>query len=484
MKVLLCASECVPFIKTGGLADVVGSLPKALKAQGVDVRVMLPKYRLIDYEYVGRMEHLGHFNLLFGPVPTYCGIDTLTLDGIPFYFVDNLALFGGDKVYTGDEQEGIRFAFFCRAVLESMKQIDFFPDILHCNDWQTGLIPPMLKEQYQGDERYQNIQTVYTIHNLRFQGLFDRDRIHSVVGLPDRCYTSETMEFYGLVSFMKGGIVYSDRVTTVSPTYAEEIRTGYFGERLDGLLRARQDVLSGILNGIDVENYDPATDAHLGAHYDAKNPSQKKKNKRLLQEEMGLQKRDVPVLSMVTRLTSQKGLDLIACVLDDLMKLDIQIAILGMGDRHFESILQDAVERYPGRIAMRNELNEGLARRVYAGSDLYLMPSQFEPCGLSQMIAMRYGTIPIVRETGGLRDSVQPYNRYTDEGTGFGFRNYNAHEMLYTVEQAVSYWNNDRDMWARLVQRAMTADFSWNASAKQYLKLYRTLVPKGKCRKK
>lgn len=476
MKVLLCASECVPFIKTGGLADVVGSLPKSLKALGVDVRVILPKYRLIDYKYVSRMEHVCNFHMQFGMQATYCGIDTLEEEGVRFYFVDNLAMFGGDTVYSGDEQEGVRFAFFCRAVLESMPKIGFFPDVLHCNDWQTGLIAPLLREKFRNLEGYRDIRTVFTIHNLRFQGLFDWSRINSVLGLGNECFTPDRLEFYGLLSCMKGGIVFSDRVNTVSPTYAEEIRTAYFGERLDGLLRARQNVLSGILNGIDVASYDPKTDPALALHFSKEDPSNKKRLKVQLQQELGLPKKDVPMIAMVTRLTSQKGLDLINCVFDDMMRMDIQFVVVGLGDAFFERALRDAVYRYPDRVAVRNELNEQLARRVYAAADMYLMPSQFEPCGLSQMIAMRYGTIPIVRETGGLRDSVQPYNQYTDEGTGFSFANYNAHEMLYTVERAVGYWYEDRAMWARLVRRAMEADFSWNASAKTYLRLYEDLV--------
>ena len=476
MKVLFCASECVPFVKTGGLADVVGSLPKALLASDVDVRVVLPKYRQIDYYYVSQMEHVAHFNLQFGSYRVFCGVDTLLLDGVRFYFIDNLAMFGGDQIYTGDEQEGFRFAFFCRAVLEMLPYIDFYPDVLHCHDWQTGLIPVLLHEQYHSIAPYAAIQTVFTIHNLRFQGLFDWTRINSVLGLNEGYFSPDNLEFYGLLSFMKGGLVFANRITTVSPTYAEEIRTGYYGERLDGLLRARQGVLSGILNGIDAVSYDPATDIQLCAHYSSKALANKKLVKAALQEELGLEKRDVPIIALVTRLTAQKGLDLLTCVLNDLMQMDVQLAIVGMGDKYFQDVLRDAHHRYPSRIAIRYELNEGLARRVYGGSDLYLMPSQFEPCGLSQMIAMRYGTIPIVRETGGLKDSVAPYNQYTDEGVGFSFHNYNAHEMLGVLRTAVDYWFGDKAMWTRLQKRAMDADFSWSASAKQYDALYRDML--------
>ena len=476
MKILFTASECFPFIKTGGLADVVGSLPKELARQGAEVAVMIPKYTQIGDYYIYKMQHICHFNLQLGSYSVFCGIDMLEQDGVKFYFVDNLAMFGGDKIYTGDEQEGFRFAFFCRAVLESFKHMNYYPDVIHCNDWQTGLIPVLLNDQYRMLAEYRDVHTVFTIHNLKFQGIFDWHRINSVLGLNEGYFSPNNLEFYGLLSFMKAGLVFANRITTVSPTYAEEIRTGYYGERLDGLLRARQNVLSGILNGIDGISFDPSTDMHIPVHYNAADPSGKKLDKAALQEELGLQKRDVPLVAMVTRLTAQKGLDLVTCVLNDIMRMDIQMVIVGTGDAYFENAFREAQYRFPGRFVCCLRHDEQIARRVYAASDIYLMPSQFEPCGLSQMIAMRYGSIPLVRETGGLRDSVLPYNWYTDDGNGFSFHDYNAHDMLHVLEHAVGYWYDDREMWKRLMKRAMKTDFSWSVSARKYMELYRNLL--------
>ncbi len=476
MKVLLCASEAMPFIKTGGLADVVGALPVALKQEGLDVRVILPKYRLIPSAYVNSMEHVTDFTILMGSDRVYCGIDTMVENGVRYYFVDNLALFGGDQVYTGDQGEGYKFAFFCRAILECLPRIGWFPDVLHGNDWQCGLLSVLLRAQYAMDPRYARIRTVYTIHNLKFQGLFDFGWLNGYLGLDWSYFTSEKLEFFGLLSCMKGGIVYSDRVTTVSPTYAEEIKSAYYGERLDGLMKKRQDVLSGILNGIDTDAFDPEGDRFLRVTFSADNRRGKAILKADLQKECGLDERpEAALIGFIARLTAQKGLDLIECVLDDILRQDVQIVFLGKGDRHYEDFIRAAQWRYPGRVAARVEMNEALAHRVYAGTDMFLMPSQFEPCGLSQMIAMRYGSIPIVRETGGLKDSVQPFNVYTDEGNGFSFSNYNAHEMLYTIERAVGYFH-DEALWDRLVKRAMATDFSWHKSALVYKKLYEELT--------
>ncbi len=479
MKVLICASECVPFAKTGGLADVVGSLPKALRALDVDVRVIMPKYKLIDYSYIKNMEHVCDFELLLGAERMYCGIDSLTVDGVRFYFVDNLALFSQDMLYTGDEREGVRFVFFCRAVLECLPKIGFIPDVLHLNDWQTGLVSALLCGQYRHRDEYRDVKTVYTIHNLRFQGLFAWEFIKRLTGLDDSWYDPERLEFYGLCSMMKAGIVFSDRVTTVSPTYAEEICSSYMGERLDGLLTKFKDKLSGILNGIDYSLYDPANDPLLPCGYNVRAKSGKRTAKTALQREFGLaQRQDVAVIGFIARLTSQKGLDLISCVLEDIMEQDVQLVFLGMGEKQYEQMLQNAAQRYAGRLAFRAVLSDKLAHLIYAGSDLFLMPSLFEPCGLSQMIAMRYGSIPVVRETGGLKDSVMPYNKYTDMGTGFSFRNYNAHEMLYTIQHAVRYRQSDPPMWGRLMTRAMKTDFSWAESAKSYLGLYESMTSK------
>ena len=476
IKVLLCASEAMPFIKTGGLADVVGALPLALREEGLDVRVILPKYRLIPEAYLSSMEHVTDFTVLMGSDRVYCGIDTMKEKGIRYYFVDNLALFGGDRVYTGNQDEGYKFAFFCRAILEALPRIGWFPDVLHGNDWQCGLLSVLLRAQYDMDPRYRRICTVYTIHNLKFQGLFDFHWLNTYLGLDGSYFSTEKLEFYGLLSCMKGGIVFSDRVTTVSPTYAEEIKSAYYGERLDGLMKKRQDVLSGILNGIDTDAYDPENDRFLRVTFSADNRRGKALLKADLQKECGLQvKPKTPLMGFIARLTAQKGLDLVERVLDDIMRQDIEIVFLGMGDAHYEEFIRRAEAKYPGRVAARVEMNEALAHRVYAGTDLFLMPSQFEPCGLSQMIAMRYGSIPIVRETGGLKDSVMPFNVYTDEGNGFSFSNYNAHDMLYTIERAVSYYR-DKELWDRLVKRAMATDFSWRKSALVYKKLYEELT--------
>ncbi len=476
MKVLFCASECVPFVKTGGLADVAGSLPRALVQAGEDVRVILPKYRLIPYSYICSMEHVTDFTLLMGSQSVYCGIDTIVERGVRYYFVDNLALYSGDSIYTGHESEGYRFAFFCRAILEALPRIGFFPDIIHCNDWQTGLLPALLRCQYAGDPRYDAVRTVFTIHNLRYQGLFDWGYLNGFLGLSDWCYDPERLEFYGCASCMKGGLVFGDRITTVSPTYAQEIQTPYYGERLDGLLRHRQNVLTGILNGIDTEVYDPERDPYLRVSFSRENRRGKAVQKAALQQECGLEvKENTPLMSMITRLCPQKGLDLVERVLPDIMRQDIQIFFLSKGDAYYEDIVRQAAQAYPGRIAARIELNEPLAHRVYAGSDMFLMPSQFEPCGLSQLIALRYGAIPIVRETGGLQDTVHPFNVYTDEGNGFSFRPYNAHEMLYTIERACGYYK-DKALWNRLIDRAMDSDYSWSRSAEKYRELYRSLV--------
>ncbi len=477
MKLLFCASEAVPFVKTGGLADVVGALPRQLRAPDCDVRVILPKYRLIPYADICRMEHVCDFTVDMNGQNVYCGVDTLTVDGVPYYFVDNLALYGSDRVYTGDERECFRFAFFARAVLEILPRIGFFPDVLHCHDWQTGMIPVLLNGWYAGDERYRDIRTVFTIHNLKYQGLFSFDNVRRCLGLNDGYFTSENLEFYGVVSFLKAGLVFSNRITTVSPTYAEEIRTTYYGERMDGILRKREGVLRGILNGIDTVSYDPAHDPALGASYHRRDRGNKRLCKAFLQEELGLAvDAAAPLIGMVTRLTPQKGLDLVERVLDDVMRTPAQMAVLGTGDSNYEEYLHDAARRYPGRVAVRTALDEALARRIYAGSDLFLMPSLFEPCGLSQMIALRYGSIPLVRETGGLRDTIEPYNRYTDKGNGFSFRNYNAHEMLFCIEAAVRMYREQPDAWERMVGRAMRTDFSWKTSAGDYMQLYTQLI--------
>lgn len=477
MRVLYVSSECVPFIKTGGLADVAGSLPVELNRQGADVRVVLPKYRLIDPYWRERMTHVTEFPVLFGSGSLYCGVETLVDSGVTYYFVDNEDMFSGDAIYGDGMLEGYRFAFFCRAVAEMLLHIDFIPDVLHLNDWQTGLLAAMLRTQYLGEPRFAQLRIVFSIHNLRYQGIFDWPSMNARLGFDERLFTPDYLEFYGSLSCMKAGLVFADHINTVSPTYAREIRTAYYGERLDGLLRARGEAVSGILNGIDRTIFDPATDRFLAAHFSLDDMAGKAEQKQLLQREMRLAERpEVPIIAMISRLTTQKGLDLLERVLTDILRMDVQLVLLGDGERRFIDLLNWAAWRYPGQVGTYIGLNEGLAHRTYGGSDLFLMPSQFEPCGLSQMIALRYGSVPVVRETGGLCDSVIPYNRYTGEGTGFSFANYNAHEMLFTLERAVRYYYEDKPMWESLVRRGMEADFGWAASARTYLSLYGTLT--------
>ena len=477
MKVLFCASECVPFVKTGGLADVAGALPAALAREDVDVRVMLPKYGMIDDYWKRRMEHVCHFEVMFGWEKTYCGVERVVDNGVTYYFIDNESFFYVGDIYGDGFYEGLRFAFFCRAVLEALPRIGFFPDVLHLNDWQTGMIAALLKTQYASSADYAHIRTVFSIHNLKFQGLFSWKDVAGRLGLDERYFTSEYLEFYGCVSFIKGGLVFADRICTVSPTYAGEIKTPYYGEKLDGLLRARENTLSGILNGIDYTIFDPATDRFLPDHYDPDHLEGKLACKRALQKECGLEQKDVPLIGFVARLSAQKGLDLIERVLGDILRNDVQIVFLGKGEQRFVDLLNWANWRYPKRVHARIELDEGLAHRIYAGSDMFLMPSQFEPCGLSQMIALRYGSVPLVRETGGLKDTIVPYNQYTDEGNGFSFANYNAHEMLDTIGRAARYWNEDKAMWRRMMLRGMADDFSWDKPAREYLALYESMLP-------
>ncbi len=476
MKLLFAASECAPFVKTGGLADVVGTLPAALSKEGVDARVILPKYRDIPECFKSRMKTEQIFYVSLGWRKQYCGVQSLELHGVTYYFIDNEYYFGREGVYSSGNDEGERYSFFCRAVLETIVRLGLSVDILHLNDWQTGMIAPLLATQYQANPLLKDVKTVFTIHNLRYQGIFPWLFVDDLLGLGDEYFRSDLLEYYGCVNFLKAGIVFSDVVTTVSPSYAHEIQTPYFGERLDGLLRARSSSLTGILNGIDPEEYDPAADPVIPAHFSADDLSGKAECKAALQRDLGLEEEpDVPLVAMVSRLTDQKGIDLIDRVIDDIMRTDLQFAVLGTGEQRYHDLFGWASWRYSCRFATRIEHSNALSHRIFAGADMLLMPSQFEPCGLTQMIAMRYGTIPIVRETGGLRDSVQPYNRYTDEGTGFSFANYNAHEMLFTIEAAANFYR-DKALWTRLMRRAMAMDFSWGASAKKYLELYDRLL--------
>ncbi len=479
MKVLFATSECAPFIKTGGLADVVGALPSELVRQGCDARVILPKYSAIGEKYKNEMRYISNIYIKMSWRSQYCGVFELLKDGVTYYFVDNEFYFDTEKIYGDMWTDAEKFAFFDKAVLELMRVLDFFPDILHCNDWQTGMIPVLLKAHYGGDERYDNIRTVMTIHNLKFQGICDIRTLMDVCELGDSYFTSEGIEFYGGASMLKAGLVYADFVTTVSKTYSEEIMTEFFGERMEGLLQTRKESLTGIINGIDYDDWNSAKDPYIPNQYDLRNfVSRKKLNKLALQKEFGLfENEDKFLVGMVTRLTGQKGLDLVECVMDDIVKDDdIQLIILGTGEAEFENMLRGYEEKYKGKVASLIMFDNAVSHRIYAGCDAFLMPSLFEPCGLSQMISMRYGTLPIVRETGGLRDSVEPYNEFENTGTGFSFTNYNAHEMLDVINYAKATWYNNRKNWNAMVKRAMKADFSWTNSVKEYIDVYNKLM--------
>ncbi len=472
MKILLIASECVPFCKTGGLADVVGALAPVLAARGHEVSVMLPLYAVIDHEKLPDMTHAADFEVELGWRRQYCGVEKLPMNGVNYYFIDNKYYFGRSYMYGlgGDEYE--RFAFFCRGALNALQIIGLQPDIIHVHDWQTGMIPALLKTQYHHLPFYAGIKTVFTIHNLQYQGVFGIPEVQDVLGV-DR----ETVECCGSANYMKAALAYADEITTVSPSYAEEIQTSYYGERLDGLLRARRDRLSGVLNGIDIGEYDPARDRMIAQTYAADNTEGKAVCKRALQTELGLDvSPDTPIIAMIGRLSGQKGLDLVDRVIAEIMGENIQLIVLGLGEAKYFNLFSWCEQNYPGRMAARFRMDGALAHRIYAGADIFLMPSQFEPCGLSQMIAMRYGMVPVVRETGGLRDTVLSLNEYTGEGNGFTFFNYNAHDMLYVIRRAVRTYRESPDVWRTLMKRGMTGDYSWDRSAGKYLSLYESLL--------
>jgi len=474
VNVLMIAAEAVPFVKTGGLADVAGSLPKALNAAGADVRVLLPKYGDIPAAWREKMQPLVSFTVQVGWRRQYAGVETLEHDGVTYYFIDNEFYFNRPGLYGyGDDAE--RFAFFCQAALEALPRLGWRPDVLHAHDWHAALVPVFLRAHYGLSEFHRSLRTVFTIHNLKYQGVFGYGVMQDLLNLGDEHFHANALEYYGSVNYLKGALNYSDALTTVSPTYANEIQTPYYGEGLDGTLRYRREALRGILNGLDYDAFDPSRDPHLVEPY-APPAAAKLRNKLALQEELGLPvSEDTPVVSLVTRLVEQKGLDLIAHVLEELLREDLQLVVLGAGEARYEKLLRDAAYHHPARMSTNLKFDEGLARRIYAGSDLFLMPSQFEPCGIGQMIAIRYGTAPIVRETGGLVDTVRPYNQYTGEGHGFSFTHYNAHEMLDTVRFALSMYR-DEAHWSRIADNMAQQDFSWGASAREYLQLYESLV--------
>lgn len=473
MRITFIASECAPFIKTGGLADVVGALPAALAKLGADVSVVIPKYSRIPSEYSDKMEHAGDFYVQMGWRQQYVGVKKLSMGGVDYYFADNEYYFKQEYIYSDGDFETERFCWFCRAALELMSRLDIVPELLHLNDWHTGLIPMLLAEQYRADPRWAEVRTLFTIHNLRYQGLMRPMLVNDMLGLGQDALAKA--EYYSSVNALKAGIACSDMVSTVSPTYAREIMTPAYGETLDGLIRTRE--VRGILNGIDVASYNPWRDGSLAARYSKNSPAGKQKCKLALQAELGLREdASAPLAAIVSRLANQKGLDLFELVLPGLLDLGVQIVVLGMGEAHFVRRFNAEQAAHGGSFRFRAEMNDALARRVYAGSDILLMPSAFEPCGLAQLYAMRYGSIPIVRETGGLKDSVRPYNRFTGEGNGFSFSNYSANELYNAAKSAIDLYRADGEAWARLVRSAMSCDFSWKLSAKKYLELYREML--------
>lgn len=478
-KILFVASEGVPFIKTGGLADVVGSLPKCIDRKYFDVRVILPKYTCISQEMKDLMKYRTHYYLDFHWRQEYVGVLEANIDGIKYYFIDNESLFSGFKIYSDNVLEEIeKFSFFCKAVLSTLPLIDFRPDVIHCHDWQTGLIPVYLKERFHGGEFFRGIKSVMTIHNLKFQGKWDVKTVKEITGLPDYFFTPDKLEAYKDANLLKGGIVYADAITTVSDTYAEEIKTAFYGEGLNGLLTARSNALRGIVNGIDYDEFNPETDKYISFPYNKVNFRKEKiRNKRALQEELGLEQDDKKfMIGIVSRLTDQKGFDLIAYIMDELCQEDVQIVVLGTGEERYENMFRHFDWKYNNKVSASIYYSEALSHKIYASCDAFLMPSLFEPCGLSQLMALRYGTVPIVRETGGLKDTVEPYNEYECTGTGFSFRNYNAHEMLATIRYAKYVFYQRKREWNKMVDRGMATDFSWHVSARKYQEMYDWLI--------
>lgn len=480
MQIVFASAECAPFVKTGGLGDVAGSLPAALVRAGAEVIVMVPKYATIKDEHKAQMEHFSDFYVSLGWRNEYCGLEKLEHDGVTYMFIDNERYFARDYPY-GFFDDGERFAFFSKAITESLQHLPegFECDILHCNDWQTALAPVFLREFYQGLPLYDRVKTVFSIHNVAFQGQFSDTVMEDILGVAHIPAAASQLRCDACsINYMLGALHYADAITTVSPTYANEIQTPEFGEGLDGVLRERSYALQGILNGIDVAGFDPATDKRIAANYTVEDRSGKAVCKAKLQEELGLEVRDDrPLMVMVTRLTRQKGLDLVMYALDRILAGGVQVAVLGTGDRDYEDGLRYFQDKYPGTMAARIEFDPALSQRMYAAADMFLMPSKFEPCGLSQIIAMRYGTLPIVRETGGLKDTVQPYNEFTGEGTGFSFSNFNGDEMGDAVFRAARLFWDNREAWNQLVTQAMSQDFSWTRSADKYLDLYFFMHP-------
>lgn len=476
MKLLFAAAEATPFFKSGGLADVIGALPQELKAQGIDVRVVLPYHSFMPQAYKDQLVDLTHFQVELGYGHKYAGVKSLQKDNIIYYFIDNQEFFARDSLYGYDDDVD-RYSFFSMALIQMLEQINYIPDILHVNDWHTAIVPLLLKEKYHWIAAYSDIKTVLSIHNLKFQGQFGKQTMHDVLGIGGHAFHIHGLEFFGDINFLKAGIYYADRVMTVSPSYAEEIKTEFFGHGLDGVLRDVSYKLSGVLNGLDYEVNNPETDPKIKYPYSVKHIKNKEGNKIFLQEKLGLPvDKDTFVIGMVTRLTEQKGLDLVQYMMNDLMQRPVQFVAIGTGDSVYEDSFKYFNYAYPNQFKGILDFDSQIAQEIYAGSDLFLMPSQFEPCGLSQMIAMRYGSLPLVHEVGGLKDTVQPYNQYETSGNGFSFYGFNAHLLLEKIEEALALYTNQPDLWKKLTIQAMNERFSWESSSKGYLRVYCSLT--------
>ena len=473
MKILYVAAEVAPFIKTGGLADVAGSLPRTIKELGHDIRVVLPLHGAIGEKYKKKMKKKCEYYVDLNWRRQYVGVMELKLNGVTFYFLDNEYYFNRDKIY-GEVDDGERYAYFSKAVTLLPKEIKFKPKIMHTNDWHSALVNLFIHEFSKGDKYYHNIKKVFTIHNLKYQGVFPPSVLGEVMGVSLDYFSESSIKYYDNINFMKAGLVYADTITTVSKSYAEEIKFGFFGEGLEGTLGYYSQKLVGIVNGIDYDVWNPKTDAKIKYKFDKNTLKAKLNNKKYLQKMYGLpQRKDVAMIAMVSRLSDMKGLDLISHIIDELLQEDIQFVLLGTGEEEFENMFKHYQWKYPEKMAARIYFSEEEAHQIYASADMFLMPSMIEPCGLSQLFALRYGTIPIVREVGGLKDTIKPYNQYTNEGNGFSFKNYNAHEMLFKIKEAIDLYQNNSIYWQAMMVRAMESDNSWKNSAKQYLELYK-----------
>ena len=473
MNILYVAAEAAPFIKTGGLADVAGSLPLSIKKLDHDIRVVLPLHSTIKQEYKDKMKKIGEYYVDLNWRSQYVGIMTLKLNNVVFYFLDNEYYFNREHPY-GEFDDGERYAYFSKAVTMLPKEIDFKPHVIHSNDWHSALVNLFVHEFEKGDKYYSDIKKVFTIHNLKYQGIFSPSVLGEIMGVSDEYLSEDSIKYYDSINYMKAGIVYSDAITTVSKSYADEIKYGFFGEGLEGVLSYHSHKLTGIINGIDYDVFNPKKDPNIVYNYDYTNVKDKYKNKRELQKIYKLpQKKNIPIISIVSRLVDMKGIDLISHIIDELMQLDIQIIVLGTGDKKYEELFKHFQDRYPSKLSANIYFSETEAHKIYAGSDIFLMPSMIEPCGLSQLISLRYGTVPIVREVGGLKDTVISYNKYTNEGNGFTFRNYNAHELLFKIKEAVDIYKKDKKTWESMIVRGMKSDNSWEHSSKEYIELYK-----------